>query len=458
MDELNEQIAGRAPLAEAVLQSFAYVTQESFLDEVFEEHHGRSYEKVLSFAAMVAVITDALLEHDGSGHRALQQAQTDEQLDASLAAWYGKLRRIPESLSQGFLLKSTQRLLGILPVTKSDVPKSLHKFDVFGIDGKKIKKAAKRLKPTRGFRGSVLGGKVLVALDFRTRVAVAMSSHEDGEKNDCPLVAPLLEQLEGLTRRKSVGVLDSQFCDLKIPAELEKKGFHYVIRYHPKVTFTRDEEHPVTTGKDAEGRRYVDERGWLGKENDKRRRYVRRITLQRPGEEAIIVVTDLLDETEYPATDLLELYRMRWNIENVFQRITEVFHLQHLISSSPKGTIFQCAFCLVLYNLMELERSYIAQAQKLKPEQISMENLFYSAHRQLIGWTEMLPADWTVNYFAKPLTAQQVVARLHELLDTLWKDEWMKSIKKKYLPKQKDPPTAGGHTSVYRLIHKEPSS
>lgn len=458
MEELNEYMAGRAPLAEAVLQTFAYVTQESFLGDVFEAHRGRSYERELSFADIVAVLTDALLEHEGSGHRALQQAQTDDELDASLAAWYGKLRRIPESLSQGFLLKSTQRLLGILPVTQSEVPKCLRQFEVLAMDGKKIKKAAKRLKPTRGFRGSVLGGKVLVALDIRTRVAVAMSSHEDGEKNDCPLVAPLLEQLEGLSKHKSVTIWDSQFCDLKVPAELEKKGLHYVIRYHPKVTFTRDSGHAITTGRDADGRWYVDERGWLGLEKDKRRRYVRRITLKRAGEEAIIVVTDLLDETLYPATELLALYRMRWNIENVFQRITEVFHLRHLISSSPKGTIFQCAFCLVLYNLMELERSYIARAQKLKPEQISMENLFYSAHRQLIGWTEMLPAAWTVTYFAKPLTAQKVVARLHELLDPLWKDEWMKSTKKKFLPKQKDPPTAGGHTSVYRLIHKQPSS
>lgn len=458
MEDLNEQIAGRAPLAEAVLQGFAYITQDSFLAEVFEEHRGLSYEREFSFAGIVAVLTDALLEHEGSGHRALQQAQADDQLDASLAAWYGKLRRIPESLSQGFLLKSTQRLLGILPVTRSEVPKSLRQFDAYACDGKKIKNAAKRLKPTRAFHGNVLGGKVLVALDIRTRVAVAMGSHEDGEKNDCPLVVPLLEQLEGLSKRQTVTIWDSQFCDLKVPAELEKKGFHYVMRYHPKVTFTRDPAHAVTTGRDADGRWYVDERGWLGKENDKRRRYVRRITLKRPGEEAIIVVTDLLDETQYPANDLLELYRMRWNIENVFQRITEVFHLQHLISSSPRGTIFQCAFCLVLYNLMELERSYIAKAQKLKPEQISMENLFYSAHRQLIGWTEMLPAVWTVTYFSQPLTAQEVIARLHKLLDPLWKNEWLKSIKKKYPPKQKDPPTAGGHTSVYRLIHKKPSS
>lgn len=459
MEEFNAQVAGRLPLAEAVLLTFDYLTEESFLGELYEKYRGQSYECSLSFGNLVAVITDALLEHEGSAHRALKQAQDDETLPASKEAWYGKLRRIPEFLSQGFLLEGTSRLMGILPTTPSTIPKSLRKFDVRAIDGKKLKNAAKRLKPTRQFRGSVLGGKVLVALDLNSRMAIAMSSHEDGETNDCPLVPALLEQLRGLSgKRKMLCVLDRQFSDLKVPALLAENEDHFLMRYHPKVTFTRDTAHPMSKGKDANGRCYEDEQGWLGKETDKRRRYVRRITLKRPGEEAMIVITDLLDETQYPATDLLDLYRMRWGIENVFQRITEVFHLRQLISSSPKGTIFQCAFCLLLYNLIELERAYIAVAQRLETEQISMENLFYSAHRQLIGWTEMLPAAWTVAYFRKSMTITQLIERLHELLDPLWKDDWLKSPKKKFVPKNQDPPTDGGHTSVFRLIRKQSSA
>jgi hypothetical protein len=456
MEEFNEEVASKLPLAEAVLQSFSYLTAESFLDEVFEKYRGRSYEGTLSFATIVSVIADALLEHDGSGHRALKQAHADHELEASQEAWYGKLRRIPESLSQGFLLEGTQRLLGVMPTKRSPLPRSLRMFDATTIDGKKIKNAAKRLKPTRQFRGSVLGGKVLVALDIRSGMAVAMNSHEDGETNDCPLVPGLLEQLAELPgNRQKLCVLDRQFCDLKVPAVLAKHGFHFVIRYHPKVTFTRDATHPVSKGNDADGRRYVDEQGWIGKETDHRRRYVRRITLTRPGAEDVILITDLLDETKYPASDLLELYRMRWGIEKVFQRITEVFHLRQLISSSPKGTIFQCAFCLLLYNLIELERSYIAVAQKLDCEPISMENLFYSVHRQLISWTEMLSTAWTVTYFQQPLTESKLIKRLHQLLDPLWKDEWLKSSKKNYTPKKRGPPTSGGHTSVFRLIRKK---
>jgi hypothetical protein len=37
-----------------------------------------------------------------------------------------------------------------------------------------------------------------------------------------------------------------------------------------------------------------------------------------------------------------------WFVERVFQKIVEVFHLEHLIGGTPEATIFQATFCLVL--------------------------------------------------------------------------------------------------------------
>ncbi|MEZ6232642.1 MAG: hypothetical protein R3B68_00480 [Phycisphaerales bacterium] len=53
---------------------------------------------------------------------------------------------------------------------------------------------------------------------------------------------------------------------------------------------------------------------------------VRLITLTRPGQESVRVVTSLLDG-RCPAHDILEAYLARWGIETVFQQITEVFGL-----------------------------------------------------------------------------------------------------------------------------------
>ena len=52
---------------------------------------------------------------------------------------------------------------------------------------------------------------------------------------------------------------------------------------------------------------------------------VRHIRLIRPGEEEILLVTHLLDNQQYPASDLLAVYLTRWGIDGVFQQITQVF-------------------------------------------------------------------------------------------------------------------------------------
>lgn len=456
MDGWKARVWARLPLAEAVLSSWDYLTDESFLAQVFDRYHGRSYADVISFSCLVGLVGDALVEHAGSGNRALQSADERDELSACHEAYYAKLRRVPQSLSHGFLAESSARLRWVLPKSKSPVPKSLRGLAVKLIDGKKIKRAAKRLVAARKFRGSALGGKALIAVCLETGLATAMTSDLDGEANDPPLVPDLLSQLRAQATGPQLYVLDSQFCDLKLPPLLTEGNDHFVVRYHPKVSFTRDTKHAVRQGKDAQGRRWREEWGWLGRATAKHRPYVRRITLSRPADKPVIIVSSLLDADQYPANDLLELYRHRWGIERVFQQITEVYHLRTLIASTPQGTIFQCAFCLLLYNLMVVQRSYVAQAQQRRErESISMENLFYDARRQLIAWNETVGVSWTVSHCRRSLTALQLTHRLSQLYQKTWRERWLKAPAKKprrYQSKTEN--TAGGHTSIYRLIQK----
>jgi hypothetical protein len=47
---------------------------------------------------------------------------------------------------------------------------------------------------------------------------------------------------------------------------------------------------------------------------------------------------------------------MRWGIERVFQKSTEVLHLEHLLGTTPEGTLFQLAFCLLVYQVIQVVR------------------------------------------------------------------------------------------------------
>jgi hypothetical protein len=454
VDKFSLDAMSRLPLCESVIRLFDYVMDAEVLAGVFDRHRGRSYERELSFSSFVYLISDALLEHRGSAHQAITRADEEGDLSVTMGAVYGKLRRIPITLSVGFLAETSTRLAELLPPATSSIPESLQEFKLIPIDGKKIKKAAKRLKPVRKVKGSVLGGKTLVAFDLQTRLVLGMNAHPDGEVNDAPLVPGLLEQLLPLSPGQKLFILDSQFCDLIQPQQFSQDGDHFLIRYHPKVSFHRDKSKKLRRGKDAEGRSYVEEWGWLGSENDKRRRYVRRITLNRKDEKNVILVTDLLDADTYSAVDLLAAYLMRWNIEKVFQKITEVFHLDSLIASTPEGTIFQCAFCMLLYNMIEVMRSYLAHSQKIDVEKISIENLFYDTHRQLIAWSELVGPTMTIEYFG-PITERPTLQRrLKQLLASCWTNRWLKAAAKKKTRTPNQQAVPGGHTSIYRVLKK----
>ncbi len=444
----------KVPLAEAVLLLWQHICEAEALDRLFAEHRGAGYERVLKFSVMVNLVADALLEHAGSGRQSFQRGRENAELVVTLQAAYQKLGRLPLSLSQGFLAESTTRLREVFPqaVATNDVPASLQEFAVVAVDGKAIKQVPKRLKPLRSCKGGVLGGKALVALEMKTGLALAMAADEDGDANDSRMVAYLLPQVREQQHILWLG--DRQFCD---PAQAclfcERVGDHFLLRYHKKNPFFRDAKRTVKTGTDSRGRKYQQEWGVLGAPRNKRRRTVRCITLYRPGEEGVILVTDLLDDETYPAEDLLEMYLARWGIERVFQKITEVFSLQHLIGTTPRGTLFQLAFCLLLYNLIQVLRAYVAEGAEETIDQVSTELLFDDVKRQLISVHTMLPADELTSLLDAIPTPEQLRHRLMELLHAQWTERWRKSPpKKRRTPHPKT--TKREHSSAYRVLQE----
>lgn len=453
MDFLR-QACQRLPLADALLRLGQFVLSDDYLDEIFEQHSGRSYEKVITFREFVSLIGNALLVNNGSGHQAFQRAIEDEKLTTSMQAAYGKLRRVPVSLSTGFLVMTTQRLRAVFPDNvPSHLPKCLKNFEVLNIDGKKLKHLPHRLLPTRKLKGALFGGKLLVAHCQRTGLTRAMAAELDGETSDAPLVPSLLEQLRDTGTQPRLYVEDRAFCDLVQP-NLLRDDEYFLIRYHPKVSFHCDDQQRVRRGRDADGRQYQEEWGWLGKADDPRRVRVRRITVFRPGQESIIVVTNLLDATKFPAAELLEVYRHRWDIEQLFQRTTEVYNLRELISSTPQATIFQAAYCFLLSNLIVTLRAYAAQSQDMDPRDVSSYQVQYDLRQELIAWTKLLDEAATETVLGPKLPPSHLRRHLQRRISQAWSDRWHKTPSTRHKPVEKKTYIPGGHTSVQRLLLK----
>ena len=456
MDGFVRDVAGRLPLAESVLRLFEFVCQDDFLSDVFRRHRGRSYEGVLSFPTMVRLIGDALLEHEASGRQSLLRAKEREELPSSIRAVYGKLGRMPLSLSTGFLVEASTRLAELFPVSgeRESVPASLDKLHVLVHDGKTIKHVEKRLKALWNRHGKFYGGKLVITKSLTTGMIVAMGACEDGESGETLLVPAVLDQSRQAVGGPRLHVADRQYCDLTQTQLFTEADDHFVVRWHRRTKFFLDETWEPLTGVDRRGRHYMEDWGWLGRPSDKRRQRVRRIHLRRDGEDDVILMTDLDDPATYPADDLLEIYLQRWGIERMFQQVSEVFHLGRLIGTAPRATIFQSALCFLLFNMIQVIRAYVAAGRDVPADSVSTENLFRDVRRQLIAWTEMLQPQQTVELLSTSLSTARVRRRLQTLLQNQWSERWIKLPSNTH-KKRRQHRTAyprGGHSSIYRIL------
>jgi hypothetical protein len=454
------EVLARLPLAEAFYTLWAYAATDQLLGQLFDAHRGRCYLDQLTFAELVGVLTDALTRYKGSGRRAITKALERNGLSVKQRATYGKLSRLPLPLAEAFLAGVTARLRPLFPggLCRTPLPACLDKLTVVVLDGKKIKNAAKRLLATRGRPGKLFGGKVLAAYLPKDGLVVALAADPDGEANDIRLMPRLMPLAREAVPGPRLWLADAQFCDLDQTARFTRdEGDHFLLRFTLRNRFTADPDRPAQAGANSRGQAYTQDWGWMGAAKDPRRRYLRRVVVKRPGEEDVVVVTDLVDEKAYPAEDLLGAYSERWQIENCFQQITEVFELQHLIGCTPGASVFQASLCLAMYNVLQLLRGYAARVSRepVGVNELSSEQIFKDVHEELLGLHRVLEAEQVLAILPRPQSAEEVRERLKGLMAKGWTKLWLRAKpSNKARPQPPRAKQSGAHTSVHKVLQQ----
>jgi hypothetical protein len=87
----------------------------------------------------------------------------------------------------------------------------------------------------------------------------------------------------------------------------------------------------------------------------------------------LIVVTSLLDADLYPAVELAEAYRMRWQAELNLRSLKQVMQMDHLRTKMPKRVRTEIAMHLLAYNLIRTVMSQAAQRRGCSSREISFK-------------------------------------------------------------------------------------
>jgi hypothetical protein len=459
-DNFSAAVLAKLPLADAVVRIFRHTLADSWLASLWQRKRGRCYEQDLKFSTLAHLVLDALAQHDGSGRKAFERGHESERLPVAISSTYEKLGNLPPGLSEAMLKEGTLRLHELLPVGPGAEPFPLPAcwkgFDVFAVDGKAIKHVKRLLKPLRGLQAGILGARAAVALNLRTGTAIGMVGHLDGEAGEAALTEGLLPLMaEAAARRPWLAVLDRLYCNLGFPSLVLQAGGHFLIRYCSNTMFVADPTRASLESRDAQGQRIVQQWGRLGKTGGEKALYVRRITLYLANGKEISVISDLLDEATYPAESLLATYRMRWGIERVFQQITEVFSLSHLIGSSPQAVLFQLSMCLLIYNALQILRSHLAAHQRCEAEKISNEKVFDDLKRQVIAVSELVKHSSLLDLLGPQPTAAELRAYLSDRLRDAWSNRWWKAPSSSGGGHKKvKTRVLGNHTSTYRVLQE----
>jgi hypothetical protein len=429
MDDLSKKVLARLPLAEAVLQAWRTICHPDQLSELWGEKRQRCYESIISFEMIVQLVMVAMSQFKGSGRKAFEAEIASGNLATSVQAVFQKLGRIPPDVSDAFVLHAARITREVFPRWATwQQPKSLAKFELVILDGKAIKRVQRRLKALWGAAGGLLGGRALVAMHWSTGLFLGMKSCEDGDANDVRFCRELVPEVRESLNSPVFWIADAQFCDLTQPRHFTAQhGDHFLVRYHPKNAFVEDRSKKRRKSTDENGRAVIESWGYLGAESNASRLYVRRIIVKRTGDKDLILITDLIESKAYPALDLLWVYGERWSIESLFQKVTKLYGLEKLISTSPKGCLFQFAICLVLSNIIQMILGYIAEGADKEPEEISTSKLLDDVLEQLTSVRTLLSETEMLDYFPTVLTPRALAVRLEKLLDDIWRDRWQKS-------------------------------
>jgi IS4 transposase len=380
LEEILERFEQHAPVMVMGRMALEHALDPAWVDAVFDEHRQRQYSRELLFSTVVELVSLVSLGLRPSLHAAARKA---ENLPVSLAALYDKVRRTEPAILRGLVCGSADRL-GLVVETVAGSG-SLPGWQLRVIDGNHLPGSEKRLKPLRQRRGAALPGHALVVYDPDSELVTDMVACEDAYDNERMGMMPLLE----CAQAGQLWIADRNFCSAIILKGWEAAGAHFVVREHgthPRLTGEGELKAcgRVETGKVYEQQIGIAERslGW------------RRIELHldkptQKGDTVIRLWSNL--PSQVGARRIAELYRKRWRIEGMFQRLESVLKSEITSLGHPRAALLGFAVALLAYNILATLKRCVEFAHREKVPQLQVSTYHLALHLRS-GYEGMLIA------------------------------------------------------------------
>jgi IS4 transposase len=283
-------------------------------------------------------------------------------LSVSIQALYDKIKHTEPHLVQALVTGSAARLSDVLrPMIKAKPP-MVPGYRLRIVDGSHLPATEKRIKPLRDVHVACLPGHSLVVYDPDLEMVVDVEPCEDAHAQERAVMSSLLER----AMPGELWIADSAFSTRAILGEWDRRGCGFIVREHgstpnPCVLGVASHQGRVETGTVYEQAvEFTDEAGNVVT--------LRRIELHlteptQAGKTVIRLLTNL-PKRRFTARKIARLYRHRWKIESLFQRLESVLHSEVKTLGHPRAALLAFGVAVLAYNVLTVLQAAVSKAHE----------------------------------------------------------------------------------------------
>ena len=431
----------KAPASVMAKLALEQAIAPEWIDQMFEEHRQRQYSRELLFSTIIKLMSLVSLGLKPSLHAAARQL---DDLPVSLAALYDKINRTEPALLRALVAGSAQRLAPT--IRELGCTAILPGWDIRVVDGNHLASTEKRLGALRQERGAARPGFSVVVYDPDLDQVIDLQACEDAYASERVCVLPLLAD----ARPDQVWIADRLYCTLPVMEACDRVKTSFVIREpskHPRLIQESEWQESVAVATGAVREQIIEVKGghrW------------RRIELTLhsstdSGDRSLMFWSNLPESVS--AQQIAELYRRRWSIEGMFQRLEAILESEIETLGNPKAALLGFTTAVLAYNVLAVLKRSVEQAHRETQAPGWEASIYHLAVQVRSGYEGMqiaLPSEHL------PVIAEKNLAQwLLELARNILPKQVAKSPRGPKVPKPRawvQGTTANAHVSTDRVI------
>jgi IS4 transposase len=349
LKKIVERFTKKSPVAAMTHLILERALDEKWVNEIFEKNSSSQYTRTLMFSTVVDVMALVALRLCPSPHAAVLSMEGE--INVSKTAVYDKINGVEPAVVRSLVREGAERFIPLIKELKGKGTATLNGFRLLVVDGNHHAATEKRLKKLRKLRGAALPAQSLVVYDPDLELIVDVLPWKDAHDQERVLMQYLLERaVPG-----DLWMADRNFCTAPIIIGLIKRGAHFLVREHganpnPKEVTKLRKIGRIETGMVYEQIVSIQDDGVVYK--------FRRIEirLKKPTEDGDLIIRLLTNapSSKLTAKKAARMYRLRWTIEAMFQRLESVVASEVTSLGMPCATLLAFGVASFAYNVLSL--------------------------------------------------------------------------------------------------------